>query len=93
MKIFDIHTHGINGHDTQTQSADDIIKIAEIHGSHGVSDIIPTIYPASIELMRQNMEAVKKAMAIQKNSKGKAAIINGIYLEGPFLNPLKFWNP
>lgn len=89
MKIFDIHTHGINGHDTQTQSADDIIKIAEVQGSFGVSDILPTIYPAPIESMRQNMGAVKKAMEIQRSSKGKASIINGIYLEGPFLNPLK----
>ena len=89
MKIFDIHTHGISGHDTQTQSADDILKIAEIHGSHGVSDIIPTIYPAPIESMRQNMAAVSKAMAIQKRSKGKAARISGVYLEGPFLNSSK----
>ncbi len=89
MKIFDIHTHGISGHDTQTQSADDIIKIAEIHGSHGVTNIIPTIYPASIEIMRQNMEAVKKAMEVQNCSQVATASINGIYLEGPFLNPSK----
>ncbi len=89
MKILDIHTHGIGGHDTQTQSAVDILNIAEIHGSHGVSDIIPTIYPAPIESMRQNMNAVRKAMEIQKSSKGKSAVINGIYLEGPFLNPSK----
>jgi N-acetylglucosamine-6-phosphate deacetylase len=35
------------------------------------------------------MDAVKKAMKLQSNSKGKTAIINGVYLEGPFLNPLK----
>ena len=89
MKIFDIHTHGFGGYHTKTESADEILKIAEFQGSHGVSDIIPTIYPAPIELMRQNMDAVKKAMGIQMHAKGKAAMINGVYLEGPFLNPLQ----
>ena len=89
MKIFDIHTHGIGGYHTKSESADDILKIAEIHASQGVSDIMPTIYPAPIESMRQNLGAVKTAMGIQKNSKGNAANINGIYLEGPFLNPSK----
>jgi N-acetylglucosamine-6-phosphate deacetylase len=32
MKIIDIHTHGIGGHDTQTTSADKILKIAEVQG-------------------------------------------------------------
>jgi len=89
MKIFDIHTHGIGGYHTKTESADDILKIAEIHGSYGISNIIPTIYPSPIESMRQNMNTVKRAMGIQRDSKENAAIINGIYLEGPFLNPLK----
>ena len=86
MKIYDIHTHGIGGYHTKTESADDILRIAEIKGSHGISDIIPTIYPSPIKAMRQNMDAVKKAMM---RSKGKAAMINGVYLEGPFLNPLR----
>ena len=68
MKIFDIHTHGIGGYHTKTESADNFLKIAEIHGSHGVSDIVPTIYPDSIESMRQNMGAVRKAMEIQKSA-------------------------
>lgn len=86
MKIYDMHTHGIGGYHTKTDSADAILNIAEIQGSHGVSDIIPTIYPAPVESMRLNMGAVRKAMEIQRHSKGKAAIINGMYLEGPFLN-------
>ncbi len=89
MKIFDIHTHGIGGHDTQTDAAEEILEIAELHGSHGVSDIILTIYPAPIDSMRQNMGAVKKAMDLQRSSNEKRAVIRGVYLEGPFLNPSK----
>jgi len=81
MNIIDIHTHGIGGFDTRTSNPIDIIRMAEIQASLGVSAIVPTIYPDSIEIMRQNMMAVQKAMELQKN-----AAILGVHLEGPFLN-------
>jgi N-acetylglucosamine-6-phosphate deacetylase len=65
MKIIDIHTHGIGGYDTRTAAEDHILKIAEIHGSYGVSEIIPAVYPSAINVMRENMGAVKKAMELQ----------------------------
>jgi N-acetylglucosamine-6-phosphate deacetylase len=77
MRIIDLHTHGIGGYDTKTTRGDDILKIAELHGAHGVTDIIPTIYPGPIRIMRKHMAAVKEAMERQrspvmlsKNSKG-----------------------
>jgi len=65
MKTIDIHTHGIGGYDTRTADEDHILKIAEIHGSFGVSEILLTIYPSSITVMRKNMETVRKAMELQ----------------------------
>ena len=65
MKTIDIHTHGIGGYDTRTADEDHILKIAEIHGSFGVSEILLTIYPSSITVMRENMETVRKAMELQ----------------------------
>jgi N-acetylglucosamine-6-phosphate deacetylase len=67
MRVIDIHTHGIGGYDTRAISPDHILRIAEIHGSHGVSEIILTIYPSSVRTMRQNMEVVKRAMERQRN--------------------------
>lgn len=67
MKSIDIHTHGIGGYDTKTTNEDHILKIAEIHGSSGVSEIIPTIYPDTIKVMRENMASVKRAMEKQKD--------------------------
>src|SRR4030066_1254366 len=84
MNIIDIHTHGIGGFDTRTSNPIDIIRMAEIQASLGVSAIVPTIYPDSIEIMRQNMMAVQKAMELQKN-----AAILGVHLEGPFLHSAK----
>jgi len=104
MKIIDIHTHGIGGYDTKTTNEEHILKVAEIHGSSGVSEIIPTIYPDTIKVMREEIASVKKAMENQKDpsnpplppfSKGGRGGINypsriiGVHLEGPFLNPAK----
>jgi len=112
MKIIDIHTHGIGGYDTKTNIPGHILKISQIQAANGISEILPAIYPASIQEMRANMAAVKKAMALQDSglnvqraeldnstfkiqhskfgtsSNGGARII-GVYLEGPFLNPLQ----
>jgi len=89
MKIIDIHTHGLGGYDTVTSSDQDILTIAALHGSHGVSEIIPTVYPSSTARMRDNMLAIKNAMERQQTAPDTAARIAGIHLEGPFLNPEK----
>jgi N-acetylglucosamine-6-phosphate deacetylase len=92
QKIIDIHTHGISGYDTRTTVEEHILKIAEIHGEQGVSEIIPTIYPATIKVMRENMAVVRKAIELQKSEvrtkiQNNASRIIGVHLEGPFLNP------
>jgi N-acetylglucosamine-6-phosphate deacetylase len=91
MRVIDIHTHGIGGYDTKSGKEKDILKIAEILGSQGVSEIIPTIYPSTIKVMRENMMAVKKAMERQHSElrTSNSSLILGVHLEGPFLNPSK----
>jgi N-acetylglucosamine-6-phosphate deacetylase len=74
MKVIDVHTHGIGGYDTRTNVLDHILKIADIHGSHGVSEIVLSIYPAKLELMRENMEVVNKAIDKQNNTKSKLKV-------------------
>jgi len=66
MRSIDIHIHGIGGYDTRTDSKDVILKIAEVLGSQGISEIVLTIYPSSIDEMRENMMAVRKAMDKQR---------------------------
>ncbi|NOZ68649.1 MAG: amidohydrolase family protein [Deferribacteres bacterium] len=103
MKIIDIHTHGAGGADTSAASADQILHMAEIHGSRGVSEIIPAVFPSTIGTMRKDMEAIKQAIERQMTGqqRGTSSRIAGIYLEGPFLNrsrcgaldPLSFLEP
>jgi N-acetylglucosamine-6-phosphate deacetylase len=94
MKAIDIHIHGIGGHDTRTTIAEDILEIARLQGSLGISEILPTIYPGPINEMRKNMAAVKEAMERQeatpdpiRGSERPTSHVVGVHLEGPFLNP------
>lgn len=81
--LIDVHVHGAATYDTRTRRQDDILQIANIHGERGTAAMLPTIYPGSIESMRDNMAAVQRAMAVQR----EGARILGVHLEGPFLNP------
>lgn len=102
MKIIDIHTHGISGFDTRTFQSDHILKIADCHGSSGVSHILLSVYPSSTERMRRWMKTIRRAMEWQHSGQGagektgkpvlredRSAQILGVHLEGPFLNPVK----
>src|SRR4030042_843456 len=68
MKTLDIHAHGIGGYDTRTTDENHILKIAEILGSQGISEIVLALYPSSINEMRRNMMAVSKAMELQQST-------------------------
>jgi len=87
MKVTDIHTHGIDGFDTQTTSQDDILRITQLQGKSGVSEIVLSVYPSPIRAMREHMSVIRQAMKRQKTSGSGPARIIGIHLEGPFLNP------
>jgi N-acetylglucosamine-6-phosphate deacetylase len=103
MKIIDVHTHGLNGLDSRSSDVRHITTIAQLHGQQGVSEIILSIYPATIKIMRENLSIIKKAMEAQVEvinisksvvTNGQIefppfnhALIRGAHLEGPFLNP------
>ncbi len=89
----DLHTHGIGRYDTRTDDPSKIIKIAELHFAAGTVAILPTIYPDTIPAMRRNIEAVRRAMDLQRSEsigppRDEAKVL-GVHLEGPFLNPIR----
>jgi N-acetylglucosamine-6-phosphate deacetylase len=102
VKFIDLHTHGLGGYDTRG-GAEDILKLADIHGGAGVEAFLPTIYPGPVDAMRAAMRAVREASrptaepdtpggrgASRGRGSGRTrAKILGVHLEGPFLNPLR----
>jgi N-acetylglucosamine-6-phosphate deacetylase len=68
VTIIDLHTHGIDGVDTRTEDADQILGIAETQGREGVSNILLSVYSGPITVMRKHMEAVRRAMESQETS-------------------------
>ncbi len=99
----DIHTHGIGRYDTRTENPEHILKTAKLHAKSGTAAFLPTIYSGSIDEMRRNMEAVRKAMEMQNtevknfstsqllnfSTSQSASRILGVHLEGPFLNQVR----
>ncbi len=80
--LIDIHVHGADEYDTRTRRQDDILPVAGRHGERGTGAILPTVYPGPVDMMRENMSAIRRAMEFQR----QGARIIGIHLEGPFLN-------
>jgi len=66
--FIDLHTHGTGKYDTRAGKPEHILKIAELQGEAGTGAILPTIYPASIDEMRKNIEAVRLAKEAQQSA-------------------------
>ncbi|GAB4544935.1 MAG: N-acetylglucosamine-6-phosphate deacetylase [Thermodesulfovibrionia bacterium] len=92
--IIDLHTHGIGRYDTRTSNHEEVLKMAEFYLKAGITAFLPTVYSGTINEMRANMEAIRRAIKIQdsrfktKRKTECGARILGVHLEGPFLNPL-----
>ena len=92
----DLHTHGIGKYDTRTTSPADILKIATLHRKAGTDAICLAVYPGPIDVMKQQVDVVRRAIEKQKHDSGfrqttgqgpvSQAMILGVHLEGPFLN-------
>lgn len=102
--VIDLHIHGTGRYDTRTGAPETILHIAGLLGRTGTAAFLPTIYPGPIPEMRRHLAAVREAMEQQsanpegpgegicpsddKEEKNIPAVILGVHLEGPFLNPL-----
>ncbi len=81
--MIDLHIHGLTNYDTNTDSIEEILSIARLLGNRGIKGFLPTLYPAPIEIMRQQIELIANAIKLQEPTQAE---ILGIHLEGPFIN-------
>ncbi len=80
------HIHGGFGIDFNKCSADDIISFAKKLPKYGISAFFPTLVTDSTENLKKQIQEIKTA---QKKHLKNSAIIIGVHLEGPFINPEK----
>ena len=78
VKVIDVHTHGIGGYDTKAALAAHILRIAEIQGASGVSEILLSVYPGPIDVMRRQMELVRQAIEMQGQGSRAKGRVGGV---------------
>lgn len=77
--LVDIHTHA----DGIKWFYEDPESVSENILSHGVTDVLPTLYfDMSKEQYIETIKDIKKHI-----SEGKCRNVSGLYMEGPYLNP------
>ena len=75
-----MHVYGANGREytEATEEAFDIVT--EEHLKHGATSILPTIYSCTFENLYQAVKVCEEKMV-------NSSIIQGLHIEGPYLNP------
>ena len=81
--FIDVHVHGGMGHDFVDSDPDTITEISRYHSSHGSTSILATLYPQPFDLLLESLQRLRKYL----ESAGPNRVVEGIHLEGPFLNP------
>ena len=87
--FFDSHIHGAFGYDVSDGRAEDVVKLASLLPSFGVSDFLPTLMTIDEEKILRAAGAVAEAKTKLSEADFSYANIAGLRLEGPFLSPLK----
>ena len=80
------HIHGAFGYDFMNCSVDEILIVSKKLAQNGVTAFFPTIMTDDVKIIKERIQMVKKAFALQGKD---CAQIAGIHLEGPFINPEK----
>ena len=81
--FIDIHVHGGVGFDFTDEDPAIFEKICRFHASRGTTSLLATIYP----LPAGRFEACIRRLRYFCEAAGRHGILEGIHLEGPFLNP------
>ena len=82
--FIDLHCHGGNGHDTM-QGLQSIIKLSQYHLSNGTT----TLFPTTVTDTKKNISFALNGLNNYLSSNEKQSNIEGVHLEGPFINPNK----
>ena len=82
--FIDLHCHGGNGLEFMDSDAAEIGEIADFHMAHGTTTMLATTLAASDAETKSALENIAKY-----KQACPATSIEGVHLEGPWLNPLQ----
>ena len=82
--FIDIHNHGAVGHDVNSTTVDDLLKVAAYLAGNGVTSWVPTLVPDSDENYRQVIDTLDELMVKQVGKPIAQAV--GVHYEGVFAN-------
>jgi N-acetylglucosamine-6-phosphate deacetylase len=83
--FIDIHVHGGGGADVMDGEVEAIQQVAVTHSCFGTTAFLPTTMTMSKDKIIKSLKSIQEA----KSRGTGAAIILGIHLEGPYINPEK----
>ncbi len=81
--FIDIHVHGGKGYDFTDDSPEAFNTISQFHASRGTTSLLATIYPQPKEEFHRSIQRIRDYC----ETTGPHRIVEGVHLEGPFLNP------
>lgn len=81
--FIDVHIHGGRGYDFSDEDPGGFDEICAFHASHGTTSIVAAIYAQP----REEMYACIRRLREYCEAAPASRILEGIHLEGPFLNP------
>jgi N-acetylglucosamine-6-phosphate deacetylase len=84
--LFDLHNHGGDGFDATEPSLDALKRFLDKMLSCGVTDMLMTISTGDPATLKAGLAFVRKAMTLQQTGQLSGTQIQGVHLEGPFLN-------
>lgn len=83
--LIDLHTHGAMGHDWSEAESNGIEQMLAYYGSIGVTSVLAT----TMSLPEQDLIEIVSRIAPYVGKAGYGSVLQGIHLEGPYLNPEK----
>ena len=87
--LFDKHLHGALGFDCKEPDEARCGEWLRMLLKHGITDILYTVSTDSIERMQRGVEFAARIMRAQADGGMPGACVQGVHLEGPFINPLR----
>ena len=82
--FIDTHIHGFKGNGTDVCTKEGMLQMSRDLAQYGVTAFNPTLYPSSIEEMKEKLKTITSVMGHEDGAK-----IMGVHLEGPFISPDK----